>query len=343
MKILLCTGIFIPEPGGPANYTLKLATLLKQAGHSPRVLCYSDEESYVGDQTLSFPVDRVKRTTSKLKNYKHYYRRAKAHIKEVDVVYSLDWFSAGIPLAFACKRAGKSYALRVGGGYIWEKYLSQGKKPMSLEQFYKKGAYKKYPLMKLLMGYVFKNAKRIAFNSEKQKNFFQEAYKLSEEKLLVIENPIPNVSAAEEAKRGKTIIFAGRFNAKNNVSLLIDAFESVAEKGFTLVLIGEGPEKAKLLKQAEDKPYASKIFFKKTLTQEDLFDQLSTCYLAVLPSWTDISPNFANECRALKAPFIISKENYLPYASQIPNQFDPASAEELKALLLKLADEGEYQ
>ena len=40
MKILIVTGIFEPEIGGPAEYTPKLAAGLFERGHEVKVLTY---------------------------------------------------------------------------------------------------------------------------------------------------------------------------------------------------------------------------------------------------------------------------------------------------------------
>ena len=62
-------------------------------------------------------------------------------------MYSFDWVSAGLPLRLASLLTGKKYAVRVGGGYIWEKYLAEGRSPVTLKDFYQTGLYGDYPVL----------------------------------------------------------------------------------------------------------------------------------------------------------------------------------------------------
>src|SRR3989344_3032927 len=159
MRILIVTGIFEPEIGGPAEYTPKLAAGLIERGHEVKVLTYS-ASAFGGDAKYPFPLERVVRT-NKLSNYARFFLAALRNVPHYDIIYSLDWFTAGLPLALASRLAGKKYLLRIGGGYIWEKYLNDGNPPVTLIDFYKRGIHKRYPVMYRIMKFVFKGAERI--------------------------------------------------------------------------------------------------------------------------------------------------------------------------------------
>ena len=42
MKILLATGIYPPESGGPATYTMGLASALRSRGHEVMIVTYGE-------------------------------------------------------------------------------------------------------------------------------------------------------------------------------------------------------------------------------------------------------------------------------------------------------------
>ena len=98
MKILIATGIFIPEVGGPATYANKIAKELLALGHQVQIITYSDKSEYEVDKKLPYSVFRIKRS-NKLINYWNYFKTLKKVAKDTDVVYSFDHFSAGIPSA----------------------------------------------------------------------------------------------------------------------------------------------------------------------------------------------------------------------------------------------------
>src|SRR5882724_12989439 len=60
MKILIVTGIFPPDPGGPASYVPRIAKALGQRGHSVEVVCLSDRMDH-DDSGYTFRVRRIRR------------------------------------------------------------------------------------------------------------------------------------------------------------------------------------------------------------------------------------------------------------------------------------------
>src|SRR5579872_3486375 len=94
-KILIISGIFPPEIGGPANYSKNLARKLKERGFDVTVLTYANR----ADKKIEtdYPVVRVLRSNT-ISNYFRFFIKTLSFIGKFDVVYSLDWFSAGFPL-----------------------------------------------------------------------------------------------------------------------------------------------------------------------------------------------------------------------------------------------------
>jgi glycosyltransferase involved in cell wall biosynthesis len=352
MRILITTGIFKPEPGGPATYAAELARRLQSSGHKVAVLTYSQKREYSKDKQFTFPLIRVVRVKNKLLNYVRYFFAVRREIKKYDFVYSLDWFSVGMPVMLAAKFSKKKYILRVGGGYIWEKYLAEGNSPVTLREFYEKRMYKKYLLMYLIIKRVFRNAAHIIFNSDIQRDLYLEPYGITREKTSVIYNPMPEgrfdglVQSFNFDKRyadkDKEIVFWGRFIKMKNVESLVRAFAKMSDPSFRLLLIGEGPTEGDLRKLAAELDVAHRVEFFSPMSHSDLFRRIVNCYLFVLPSWTDISPNQINEAMSLKIPFLVTKENYLPINNQKFLKIDPKSVEDITEKINQLLDPSVY-
>ncbi len=341
MKILIITGIFEPEIGGPAEYAPKLASKLIERGHEVKVLTYSDKPSYDFDAKYPFPLERVVRT-NKFSNYIRFFRATLRNARHADVVYSLDWFTAGLPVALAARFLRKKYLLRIGGGYIWEKYLNEGNPPITLIDFYKQGIYKKYPFMYHAMKFVLQGAERIIFNTDIQRIFYAPQYGLLPERLATIFNPIPRtLFAVSRGEPQKEIVFAGRMTEKNNVESCLRAFVHAELPHFTLTFIGEGflVEKLKALVQNKG---LQNVSFLPAMRQKELYEKIKNCWYVVLPSWTDISPNTAYECLSLGIPFLLTTENYLSIRGQIPLMIDPRSVEDIASKMRLLVDENAY-
>lgn len=342
MKILVTSGIFEPEAGGPAAYAAGILSKFIEAGHKVKLLTYSDKGFFNFDKKYNFPLKRIVRR-GKFSNYFRYFFAVSKEMRNYDFVYSLDWLAAGLPVCLASKLFGKKYFLRVGGEYIWEKYLREGRTPMTLKEFYKKGIYKEYKILFKLINFVFKNAQGVIFNSKEQRDLFLKYYSLKEEKTDIIENPLPKkIGNIARNAVSDEIVFAGRFTIAKNIETLIRAFQKAKLKGKKLVLVGDGPQKEKIIKLVERLNLKERVVFLPMAKREKMYERIKNAKYIVISSWTDISPNQFYECLALGIPVLMTKENYLGVKNQIPFMFDPYSSDELAEKMKELEDELVY-
>ena len=351
MRILIATGIFKPELGGPATVALELAKKLTASGHAVSVLTYSNAAYFEGDAELSFRIIRVTRTKYKLLNYLRYFFVTLREIRKHAVIYTLDWFSVGLPLMLACIISGKKYIVRVGGGYIWEKYMTEGGQPVTLGEFYAQGLHKNYKLMFFIIKNVLGRASMVIFNSDIQRELYATLYNLKPEKITTIYNATPEnklsslVQSYNDAsiERDKEIVYAGRFTKAKNIESLVQAFALLKDKTFKLLLIGEGELMPQLQQQVQTLGLQERVEFLPPMNQSDLYYRIAHCYLVVIPSWTDISPNHAYECLALGIPVLMTKENYLSIKEQFPVMIDPHSSADIAEKLNALLDPQKYE
>ncbi len=352
MKIIIATGIFKPELGGPATFAAEIGERLMAAGHHVTLVTYAPVLTDADGTNFSFPIVRVKRRRNKLSNYARYFWqlwRLTGRASRPDSVYLLDWFSAGVPAAAVCRLRGIPYIVRVGGGYIWEKYLSQGRPPMTLKSFYERGIYREYQHLFILIGWVLRGARMVIFNSNEQRLLFETYYKLPALRTQTIYNVAPNhdVAAATAPialeNRQHEIVFAGRLIIMKNIDSLVRAFARLRDTSFILTIIGEGPEEGRLRQLVDTLGLQSRVRFLPAQSQTQLYQKIRACYLVVIPSWTDISPHQMYECVAADIPCLITQENYLPFASSDFLKINPASVDDIAEKLNRLLDPIEYQ
>src|SRR3989344_8147291 len=103
MKLLIATGLYPPESGGPATYTKLLEERLPALGFSVLVL----------------PFSRVRHLPKIIRHIAYFFKCLRMACA-ADVVYALDTASAGLPAALAAKLAGKKFLVRVHCDYAWE-------------------------------------------------------------------------------------------------------------------------------------------------------------------------------------------------------------------------------
>jgi glycosyltransferase involved in cell wall biosynthesis len=344
MKILIATGIFPPDIGGPAVHTKKLAEEFVLMGWGARVVTYT---SGVEDHELPFTVKRIPRTFPKIVRVLLYFLNTLIEARSADVIYAHDPTSAGFPASLSARLLKKKFVIRIGGDAIWEKSTGKGRRFLSLKEYYEKKLHlKDYPSLFKLIRKILKRADAVIVPARILKDLYQTHYGLPEGKIFVIENPVPKMEFGTIEKDSKNIVlFAGRFVAYKNLSFLIDSFVAVRKKikKGELHLIGQGPELSIIKNKIKSLGASSWIKVFPAVSQTELISKIKEATIGVCPALTEFNPNFILECLALGKPILLSRENGLTV--RVPEEFlfDPKNSQEFEEKLEKLLRDSNYE
>ena len=103
MKLLIATGLYPPDIGGPATYTVFLEKHMPRYDIRLTVVPYGTVRSYPRlIRHLAYTVALIRAA------------------KDVDALYALDTVSVGLPVRIASAITRRPYLLRVPGDYAWE-------------------------------------------------------------------------------------------------------------------------------------------------------------------------------------------------------------------------------
>jgi glycosyltransferase involved in cell wall biosynthesis len=304
IKILIATGIFPPDIGGPAQYAKRLAEELSAKGNDVKILSYSLEKRLP-------PILR----------HGLYFFRVFFSLAGVDLIIALDTFSVGLPAAAAAKLLGKKVIIRVGGDFLWESYVERTGDLIKLREFYdKKPALSdKENIILYLTRLTLKICPALVFSTDWQKNIWSHEYNIGADKLFVIENFYGRKIQSAEPKH-KNFIWAGRLLKLKNIEVLRSAFD-----------------KARIT----DKDIFLETYY--DLSLQELLEKLRTCYAVILPSLTDVSPNFILDAMVFNRPFILTKETgFLDKLKDVGIFIDPLNSEEIEKKILFLANKEHY-
>src|SRR5450631_1002176 len=103
MKILIATGLYPPQSGGPATYSKLLHDELPKHDIAVVVLPFSTVQH----------IPKVFRHTA-------YFFRVISQSAGCTIIYALDPVSVGLPASLAALLLRKKFILRVAGDYAWE-------------------------------------------------------------------------------------------------------------------------------------------------------------------------------------------------------------------------------
>src|SRR5579872_532580 len=281
-RILLATGIFYPDVGGPAIHVRKIAERLTVEGFQVTVLAYGDDP---GGTTFPFTVERISRRYPKPTQWFLYFLHVLSRTFQSGLVYAFDPTAAGIPASIAARILHKPFIIRIGGDPIWEREAEEGRIFMTLDQYYQNGLYKKdKPRLYRAIKRMLRRAKALVVYNQNFKDFYSKYYGVPKEKIRIVKNPVfKREDASETLSDDPKILFAGRFVNYKNLPLVMKAFDAVREKTGKgkLMLIGKGPDKDKLLQLKNTLHHGDHIIFKNSVSQEDLFNFIKDSALCI--------------------------------------------------------------
>ena len=165
MKILIATGLYPPESGGPATYSKLLAERLPALGFDVSVLPF-----------------RVVRHLPKILRHIAYF--FKIVFRSADIVYAQDTVSVGLPAALACLLTGRKFIVRVPGDYAWEQARQRFDVTDELDEFQKKKYGLRIGFLRYVQRFVLLRARAIIVPSQYMKGIVR-GWHLGSEALVI--------------------------------------------------------------------------------------------------------------------------------------------------------------
>lgn len=298
MDIVLATGIYPPDIGGPATYVEQLALALTRRQMRVRVLTYGQGESTDGD----IPVIRVSRAGGPLLRWRRYAQALKHHAAQADIVYAFSSVSCGIPLWWS----GLSHPrklLRLGGDFLWERYTDRGGL-LGLRAWYASE-----PWFRGMMNGLLTRFDHIVFSTAFQEELYEHVFRVLPMH-SVIENALPQGLPVLHARHTPMrLLFLGRFVSFKNLGSLLIALQDVPE--VVLTLVGEGPLEKPLKDLARRLSLGERVTFLPPHAGDAKQQLFLDHDLLLLPSLTELSPNTALEARASGLPVLLTEETGL--------------------------------
>jgi len=249
-KILIATGIFPPEAGGPASYAQALAKKLAPE-KKVAVVTYSRRWGDKTDKFLPFPVIRIWKGWPKVWRHVIYLFRLFTASQGASTILALNTVSSGIPATLVARWRKQRLVVRIVGDYAWETAANTGKTFFLLNDFQKAPQRGKIKLLQNCQRWVCKQADSIIVPSEYLSGIVQ-GWGVKAEKIKVIYNgvdfPVSELSQEEARKKigiaGNIILSSGRLVPWKGFKMLIKLMPRLLQINpfFRLVILGSGPD-----------------------------------------------------------------------------------------------------
>jgi glycosyltransferase involved in cell wall biosynthesis len=169
-----------------------------------------------------------------------------------------------------------------------------------------------------LAKFVFKKAKYVTVVSSFLKEKLVSEISLPAEKILVIPMPVNpdkiRIIPLPEPKPKKIILCVARYTRQKKLEILLESLSFLKEENmdFEAVLIGDGPEREKLVKKIEELSLKEKVKLKELMSQEELNRYYNLSDVVVLPSVNEGFGLVLVEAGLCKKPVIGTNSGGIP-------------------------------
>jgi glycosyltransferase involved in cell wall biosynthesis len=298
MKVVLVTGIYPPDIGGPATHSADLAGDLARRGHQVVVLTLTDEaQPQHGPELIRFP--RRRPWPLRFLAVSGWLWR---HRRGYDVIYATGLHEAAVAGA---RLARRPVVVKVVGDPAWERAGRLGLTALGFEEFQTARATNlRVNGMRRLRNWWVRSATAVTAPSEYLARIVT-GWLGEAGNVHVIGNGVraaPLDAARKTTGAALKVVWVGRLVSHKRIDMLIEAVAST--DAVSLELIGDGPERAVLEQRARMLDTGGRVGFMGGMDHSEVLRRLAAADVMVLASAYEGLPHVAVEALACGTPVI---------------------------------------
>jgi glycosyltransferase involved in cell wall biosynthesis len=300
LRIVLPTGIFPPDIGGPASYVPRIAEALVARGHSITVVTLADDPAAGGE--FPFPVRRIRRGKARIPRMIETIQAVRALARAADQIYANGLF---IEAAIAAALAGKPLVMKVVGDWAWERARNQGEGSRMPEEFQSRRQTPRWEMVKWIRSATTRRAGRIISPSRYLANMIS-GWGIPANKIMTVYNAVDTLPEPARVYlppfSGSTLITVARLVRWKGIDALV---EWISGRGdLRLIVVGDGPERSTLEALVMKTAAAERVIFAGSVSRPQVLAYLKASDLFVLNSSYEGLPHVLLEAFAIGIPVV---------------------------------------
>jgi glycosyltransferase involved in cell wall biosynthesis len=300
LRIVLPTGIFPPDIGGPASYVPRIAAAMAERGHAVQVITLADDPNAGGE--YPFPVIRIRRGTARIVRMIQTVSAVAASARNADLIFANGLF---IEAAVAAALAGKPLAMKIVGDWAWERAHNRGAGGWNVGDFQTHRQTPHWEAVKWLRSAVTDRADRIIAPSHFVADIIA-AWGVPEGRITVVYNALEESPDAPPADLpffdGRTLISVGRLIPLKGIDGLVELVGD--DEKMRLLVVGDGPDRSRLESLAVKLGAAERVVFTGAVERERIPAYLKAADAYVLNSLHEGLPHILLEAFAAGLPVV---------------------------------------
>ena len=281
MNVLIVSGLWPPDVGGPASHAPDVARFLRGRGHRVEVVTTAKAPP----ATEAFPVHWVSRWLPKGLLHARAAALVRKRAAHADVVYTTGMFGRSAVGALAARTP---YVVKLTSDPAFERARRRRLPPEWLLR-------RARDLEVLRAAHVVCPSawlREVAIS-----------WGVPPERVTVLPNPAPAVDGRATEARG--LAFAGRLTAQKSLGVALEALSRV--DGVELVVAGEGPERASLEQRAGELGLGTRVRFVGPKRREEVLDLFRAAAATILSSSWENFPHTVVESLAVGTPVLATR------------------------------------
>ncbi|MGB0630565.1 MAG: glycosyltransferase family 4 protein [Alphaproteobacteria bacterium] len=276
-RLLIVTGIFPPDHGGPSTYVPAMASALSKDFEILAVVTGSDVSGY-DDAGYPFPVIRILRSAPKLLRLPKTVFLLRRLARDADIVYLNGMVLEGV---VACKLLRRRpVAVKVVGDRIWEMARNASATDGTIEAFQQTPGSLKWRFLHRLQAWYTGRADRTIVPSRYLAGIVS-GWGIPESKIDCIYNAVTRADPAPERNETWDIVTVCRLVPWKGLEALIDV---AAKNDWRTRIVGDGPLRGDLLQRIERLGAADKIELVGEVAQDAVLPLMCASKVFVLNS-----------------------------------------------------------
>src|SRR5581483_3619733 len=296
MRVLIVSGIWPPDVGGPASHAPEVAGFLAARGHDVEVVTTADAEP----APEAYPVRFVRRSLPPGARHVEGLRLVRARAAASSVVYTTGMFGRS---SLGALLARTPFVVKLTADPAFERARRFGLWHGSLEEFQRAAPLSTLPL-RLARDADVRRAAHVVTPSSYLRELAL-GWGVRPERATVLPNPappLPELRPREELRRelgieGPALAFAGRLTAQKSLDAGIEA---ARRAGVALLVAGDGPDRAALERLGHAR-------FLGPRPRQAVLELFRAADAALLPSSWENFPHTVVEALAVGTPVIATR------------------------------------
>ena len=302
MRVLVVSGIWPPDVGGPASHAPDVAAFLRARGHGVEVVVTAS----VAPAPEAYPVRWIRRRLPKGVIHVRTGLEVAQRAARADVVYTTGMFGRS---ALGARLARRPYVIKLTADPAFERARRRGIVGGDVDEFQREGSGAAVRLLRLARDLELRRAAHV-FTPSAYLRELTLSWGVDSDRVSVLPNPAPQLPAmrARDELRGSfgmtgpTLAFAGRLTAQKSLRVALEAVAAV--EGVTLLIAGEGDQQPILERDVAELGLTERVRFLGALPRERVVELFAAADASILSSTWENFPHTVVEALATGTPVI---------------------------------------